>query len=59
MSGTGPFVGPPASRRSLVFRGIGLGEVPPEEVLLGEALLDEVLLGDAELDDAVLAVFVL
>ena len=52
MSGTGPLVGPPDFRRSLVFRGLG-------EALLGEGLLDEVLLGEAELDDRLLAVFVL
>jgi hypothetical protein len=59
MSGTGPLVGPPDCRRSLVVRDPGLGEVLLGEGLLGKGLLDEVLLGEAELDDRLLAVFVL
>ena len=58
MSGTGPFVGPPASKRSWDFRGLGLGEALLGEALIGEALLGEALLGEALLGDALLAVFV-
>ena len=51
ISGTGPLVGPPASKRSRIPCGPGLGEA---DVLLDVALLGEALLGGALLGEGLL-----
>jgi hypothetical protein len=56
ISGTGPLVGPPASKRSRIPCGLGLGEADVwlDVALLGEMLLGEGLLGGALLGEALL-----